>query len=477
LAVVSTFPDTATIEVVVSSISTSAAQSAQIEHSQIDKGTWPPASTSMAAGLSQPFLAAVQASLSVLLVMGYGGLAAHLKLIDRANTRPISKICVRIFLPALLVTRVGAELEADKAYRYLVILIWGIVCHVVSFFAGMLGHRVLGMPDWTAPSILISNTTSYPLLLITALGETGILESLIVTDETTQDVIERAKSYFLVFSTVSNCVTFGVGPRLIDSEHAPDEDEDEDDKTDAAGADGHDNDRSTPDVEASDETTRLLPNGFPSPHPFRRDSFFLSLPSGDQKPEPKPDPRRPWFVPRQRWNHLSPRMKWWFLFILDFFNTPLLGAIIGAVLGLVPVFHRAFFNTSEEGGIFTPWLTSSLKSIGGLFVSLPVVVTGISLFCSAKEAKDNNESTMSMPWLTVAYILLVRFVLWPAVSISSIYLLATKTSLLGTDPVLWFCLAIMPAGPSANKLITLCQIAGGSKETEKQISRLLTVRP
>jgi predicted permease len=425
----------------------------------------------MAAGLFQSFLAAVQASLSVLLVMGYGALAAHLKLIDRANTRSISKICVRIFLPALIITKVGAELEADKVHRYLVILIWGIACHVVSFLAGMLGHRVLGMPDWTAPSILISNTTSYPLLLITALGETGILESLIVADETTQDVIERAKSYFLVFSTVSNCVTFAVGPRLIDTEHAPDDDEDEDDKTDAAGADGH----STPDVEASEET-RLLPNAFPSPDPFRHDSFFLSLPKGDQKPEPKPDRRRPWFVPRQRWNYLSPRMKWWFLFILDFFNTPLLGAIVGAVLGLVPFFHRAFFNSSEEGGIFTPWLTSSLKSIGGLFVSLPVVVTGITLFCSAKEAKDHHESTMSMPWLTVAYILLVRFVLWPAVSISSIYLLATKTSLVGTDPVLWFCLAIMPAGPSANKLITLCQTAGGSKDTEKHISRLLTVR-
>jgi predicted permease len=148
----------------------------------------------MAAGLFQSFLAAVQASLSVLLVMGYGGLAAHLKLIDRENTRSISKICVRIFLPALLITKVGAELEADKAHRYLVILIWGIACHVVSFLAGMLGHRVLGMPDWTTASILISNTTSYPLLLITALGETGILESRIVADETTQDVIERAKS-------------------------------------------------------------------------------------------------------------------------------------------------------------------------------------------------------------------------------------------------------------------------------------------
>ncbi|KAK3059562.1 hypothetical protein LTS18_010540, partial [Coniosporium uncinatum] len=72
---------------------------------------------------------------------------------------------------------------------------------------------------------MFNNTTSYPLLLIQSLDETGILNGLIVTDETTSAAIERAKSYFLIFATVSSCLTFAVGPRLIDTEHAPDEDD------------------------------------------------------------------------------------------------------------------------------------------------------------------------------------------------------------------------------------------------------------
>jgi predicted permease len=421
------------------------------------------------AGLLQPFLGAVQASLSVLLVMFYGGIAAHFKLIDRANTKPISKLCVRMLLPALLITKVGSELKLESAHRYLVILIWGVVCHVISFLIGIAANIGLGMPDWATVAILVNNTTSYPLLLITALENTRVLDSLIVTDETTKDAIERAKSYFLVFSTLSNCITFAVGPRLIDSENAP-EDDDDSSSEDSA---------SSPDVEANEES-RLLgshpSNSRPSLHPLRSNSFITQHLRQDRpKPEPKPDHRRPWFVPHRRWKQLSPRAKWWLLFVVDFFNAPILGAIIGAILGLVPVFHRAFFNPTNEGGIFTAWLTESLKSIGELFVALPVLVAGVSLFCSTKEAKDNNESVVSMPWGTVSFILFVRFIAWPVVSISVIYALAVKTNLLGSDPILWFTLMMMPAGPSAMKLITLVQVAEGCKEDERHISRLLTV--
>jgi predicted permease len=431
----------------------------------------------MSTGFLHSFIAAVQASVSVLLVLLSGGIAAHLKLINRTDTKSISKICARIFLPALLITKVGSELHASSADRYLVIVIWGIIVHVVSFLVGLLGHRVLGMPDFVTPAILINNSTSYPLLLITALEDTGILDSLIVTDETTKQAIDRAKAYLLVYSTISNCVTFAVGPRLIDSEHAP-EDEEEDDKIGNGNDNGNqddDNAVATPDVEANEET-RLLDSHLPnSPHPLRRSSFSFSRSNEVGKPKSKPDHRRPWFVPRQRWNHLSPRAKWWFLFILDFFNAPLLGAIIGAIVGLVPPFHRAFFNSSDDGGIFTAWLTSALRQIGGLFVSLPVVVAGITLFCSTKEARDNNESTMKLPLGTTLYILFVRFIAWPAVSISVIYVLATNTTLLSSDPVLWFCLMMMPTGPSAMKLITLVQVAEGTEESEKMTVRLLMV--
>ena len=50
------------------------------------------------AGLVPSFLAAIQASLSVLLVIFYGILAAHWKLLDSGTGKAISKICVKMFV-------------------------------------------------------------------------------------------------------------------------------------------------------------------------------------------------------------------------------------------------------------------------------------------------------------------------------------------------------------------------------------------
>ena len=414
-------------------------------------------------GLLESFLGALQASLSVLLVIFYGGIAAKLKILNTDNIKPISKICVRMFLPALLLTKIGAELEAGSVARYGVILLWAIATHAVSFALGQFGSYVLGLPDWTTVAIMFNNSTSYPLLLFEALGETGILQSIIVTDESTKDAIERAKSYFLVYATVSSCLTFAVGPRLIDSEHAPDEEEEGDkDLDDELEAEERD-------AEAN-ESTGLLGN--------RRSvtsSVNAFLGSINKPSDLLPDNRRARIISKKKWRQLSPRTRWWLLFISDFFNAPLIGAILGAIIGLTPFLHKAFFADAQKGGIFTAWLTSSLKNIGGLFVPLPVVVAGVSLFSSMQNEKFDKSTFKKIPWLTWCYILGVRFLLWPAASIGIIYLVSSRTGLLGDDPMLWFTLMMMPTGPPAMKLITLVHVSGGAEEEESNISRLLTV--
>ncbi|KAK4160330.1 auxin efflux carrier [Cladorrhinum sp. PSN259] len=406
------------------------------------------------SGLLEAFLGAIQASLSVLLVISYGAVACWLGLLDRKSSKPISKVCVRLFLPALLITKIGSELQSGSASNYGVIVIWGLICHAISFLIGTFAHRVLGMPDWTTVAILINNTTSYPLLLITALEETGILSSLIIKDETTKEAVERAKAYFLVFSTISNCITFAVGPRLIDTENGPDDDDE--DKT-ADSDDNSDERCSTPDEQADEESHLLMHNQH---HP--------GAPRA-------PKHRRPPLVPENTWDNLSSRTQWWIEFISDFFNPPLVGAIIGTIIGLTPFLHRAFFNPSNDGGIFTAWLTQALKNIGGLFVPLPVLVTGVSLFDSSMEARKSNQKSVRLPWLTVLFILVVRFVIWPLASIASIYFLAAKTGWLGSDPILWFTMMLMPSGPSAMKLISLVQVSDVSKDDEAKIARLLTI--
>lgn len=430
------------------------------------------------SGLLSSFVAAVQASLSVLLVISYGGIAAKLGLLGASNGKAISKICVKMFLPALLLVQIGSELHTGSAHRYLIILLWAFICHLISFLIGIFAHLVFGLPDWVTAAIMFNNTTSYPLLLIQSLDETGILGNLIVGDDTTKALIGRAKSYFLVFATVSSCLTFAVGPRLIDTEHAPESD---DDKT----LEGDDDDASSTerDVEGGEsswppnEETRLLVPQTREPR-RQREQSVVGITFFPSKPKFTTVKRRPFYIPHPRWADLNPRTQWWLLFFYDFLNAPLLGAVLGVIIGLTPPLHRAFFDSTYNGGIFTAWLTESWKNVGSLFVPLPLIVAGISLYTSYQEEKQDGESRTSVPKATTAFILVIRFIIWPLLSISVIYALVHKSGrdgILGSDPMLWFAMMLMPTGPPAMKLITMVQVSDAGVDDERRIAKILTI--
>lgn len=76
----------------------------------------------MSDELKTSFVGALQASLSVLLVVSYGVIASQLNILKGPTAKQISTLCVRIFLPALLVTNVGSQLHADTGIRYVPIL-------------------------------------------------------------------------------------------------------------------------------------------------------------------------------------------------------------------------------------------------------------------------------------------------------------------------------------------------------------------
>ncbi|KAJ4361728.1 hypothetical protein N0V95_001621 [Ascochyta clinopodiicola] len=386
-----------------------------------------------------------------------------------------------MFLPALLLVQIGSELHPGSANRYLLLLLWAFVCHMVSFLIGIFAHLVFGLPDWTTAAIMFNNTTSYPLLLVQSLEQTGILSKLVVGDETTRELVGRAKSYFLVFATVSSCLTFAVGPRLIDTEHAPDSDDDQtidgeeedDSRTLHRQADGSRLEHGE-DAENPSEQTRLL-----SPGPRFRDRHksITNITFFPSKPKFTTVKRRPRYIPQLHWSDLSARMQWWMLFFYDFLNAPLLGALLGVLVGMVPVLHRAFFESTYNGGVFTAWLTESWKNVGGLFVPLPLIVAGISLYTSYQDSKQNSVSSVQTrtPLATTVFILAVRFVLWPVLSIGTIYTIAKHANILGSDPMLWFAMMLMPTGPPAMKLITMVQVSDAGVEDERKIAKILTI--
>ncbi|KAI9691791.1 MAG: hypothetical protein M1822_007863 [Bathelium mastoideum] len=333
---------------------------------------------------------------------------------------------------------------------------------------GLLLVKVFKLPHWVTPAIAFNNTTSLPLLLVQSLSATGILSSLLTSpNDSMSDAIERAKSYFLVNAMIGNSLTFAIGPALLNGheEDAPDTSEDKHDSTgqngratdganDVEQARDRDHREEEEENERSHERAPLLVNYVirASDHAARvasrrQSEFYESLPPWVQKA-------------------LS--------FSYQFLNAPVIGAVIGAVIGLTPPLHRVFFNSTENGGYLNAWLTTSIKNIGDLFAALQVIVVGVKLSQSMVKMKRGEESG-SAPWLPMVIITFVRLVLWPAISIPLIYALATKTQTLDKDPILWFAMMLMPVGPPALKLAALADVNGSGEKEKMSIAKFLTI--
>lgn len=325
---------------------------------------------------------------------------------------------------------------------------------MVSIGIGLLAVKFLKFPAWVTPAVAFNNTTSFPLLLIESLRSTGILDRLILDGDSTEKAISRAQSYFLVCAIVGSCFTFAIGPRLIDAENAPGEQNDDEDEPDADDeADEVDDAAERGSINDDGELTSLLP------HRVRKAQGRAH--------------RQVFFIGRRHWERMSPRAQEGLILLFDFLTAPLLGAVLGAIIGLTPPLHRAFFNDSNDGGFLNAWLTSSLRKIGELFVTLQVVVVGVSLSSSLRKMKRGEDK--GLPLLPAAFVMVLRLIVWPLVSIAVIWLLATKTNTLQEDPILWFSMMLMPTGPTAMKLIAMAEVSGAVEDDKMVISKVLTV--
>lgn len=79
-------------------------------------------------------------------------------------------------------------------------------------------------------------------------------------------------------------------------------------------------------------------------------------------------------------------------FLYQFRNAPVIEAVLGAIIGLVPPLHRVFFADTEQGGYSKARLASSVKNIGGLFAALQVIVVGVKPSQSQRKMKRGEDS-------------------------------------------------------------------------------------
>ncbi|KAL2415388.1 hypothetical protein ABEF91_005250 [Exophiala dermatitidis] len=396
----------------------------------------------MASEILQPFLGALQASLTVLLNVFYGVVAAQFGLLDDNSANAISHAAIKMFLPALMFTRIGSQVHLESATRYIPIIIWGILYHVAAIGGTLAISRMFKLPAWTTPAISFNNAISMPLLLIQSLEVTGVLEPLTGPgDKSPSEAVKRAESYFLVFAMVANGIVFAIGGNLLSKKEDPEDREN-------GSADGNEED------DEPTEHTSLLPDSAVRHH--------LTIQAKAQKKlDEYNDKLPPW---AQKTCH----------YLYMFCNGPLFGAVMGFVVGIIPALHKAFFNETQEGGYFNAWLTSSLKNIGDLFVVLQVVIVGVQLATSLRKLKEGEESG-PVPWVPMVFVLAARYLIWPAIGIAIIYGFAAKTNIFGDDKMLWFTMMVMPSGPPAMKLLALADTSGIEHKEVMSISKLLTI--
>ncbi|KAL4819842.1 hypothetical protein BDW67DRAFT_124717 [Aspergillus spinulosporus] len=338
----------------------------------------------------------------------------------------------KVLLPALILVHLGEQLKLDNALNYVPVLVWSITYTTFSILLARLASKLLRLPDWVTPASAFNNTTSLPLLLLQSLEGVGSLKVIVKDGESVSDAVARAQSYFLLCGVISKTIGYIVGPTMLTSEQ---------DARDDGDDNGHDEDAhyhySGPYADAADEESPLL-----NAHGQVQKRQDISTVSGKIT----------------RWTN---------------------------VLGLVPQLHNAFFNSYEDGGIFNAWLTSSIMNIGKLFTTLQIFVVGCELGVSFEKMKkdadgdgdgDGSGGQSSNPgWKEILTIFLIRLVIWPALSISIIYGLAQKTTLLRSDPILWFSMMLMPAGPPALVIQGLAELAKASETQKMTIAKTLTV--
>ena len=84
----------------------------------------------MASDILVPLAGALQASLSVLLVIFYGVIVAQLGWLSQKASKDVSVLCVRLFLPALLVANLGATVTRETFPRY--IPVFGLLNQLIA---------------------------------------------------------------------------------------------------------------------------------------------------------------------------------------------------------------------------------------------------------------------------------------------------------------------------------------------------------
>ncbi|KAK9898182.1 auxin efflux carrier [Cystobasidium minutum MCA 4210] len=355
---------------------------------------------------------ALQATISVLLVLSYGaGTTKYLSFFDEESVNAVTKVGTHILLPCLLFTQMGKEATPDQLVNYWIFAVFTTGFTALALAYAYIGIKLFKFPNWLAPAAAFPNTISLPLLLIESLSKTGGMDTLLRNDKDTVDkALDRGKTYFLVIALVGNILRWAIGPYVLRGGRPEDDGERQPLLTDPR------NDHDEPLVDAVD----------------------------DEEPVKKRVPKKTLAGAQ------------------EFFNPPLIAAILAIILGLIKPTRWLIF---DEDGPLQASFTQSLTSLGKLYTALQMFALGGKLV--------SKKAGRAKVWPLV-YLFLYRFAIVPAISGSIMYGIRARWPRYVTrDPMLDFALAISNVGPPAITLAAMADMAGLDESEQGVVATVL----
>jgi hypothetical protein len=174
----------------------------------------------MANAFLQGIIGALQATISVLLVLFYGAAGAasafrerkgdlilnpsrigtrYLSFLSEETINSVTKLGTNLLLPCLLFTEMGKEAKPEQLKEFWILPVFNIGLTLIALAYSYIGIKLLKLPRWIAPAAAFPNQLSLPLLLIESLSSSGVIDSLLMgKKDTVDDALGRAKIYFLV---------------------------------------------------------------------------------------------------------------------------------------------------------------------------------------------------------------------------------------------------------------------------------------
>lgn len=107
-------------------------------------------------------LAAVQSSISIILIIAAGFASRKYKLLDERGESQLSFLCNNLFLPLLLVSQVGPNFSSSELDKVVPLFAFAAVEMILAYGLGLLGRRYLACPQWITPALMFNKCVSTP---------------------------------------------------------------------------------------------------------------------------------------------------------------------------------------------------------------------------------------------------------------------------------------------------------------------------